>query len=86
MTQLPERLVDVVGAMRSHNIEPKRIRFVQKRHDTAPWLFLIEGKRGAAPFLTIDPPLILYSDGGEYSSEMKKIYADYGRTERGDRA
>ena len=40
----PERLCDVLCAMRSAGIEPKRLRFVAKHPDTAPWLFLVEGK------------------------------------------
>jgi len=78
LCQLPERLVDVLGAMRANKIEPKRVRFVQQRADSAPWLFLVEGKRGAKPFLTIDPPLILRENGG-ISAEMQRIYANYGK-------
>ena len=40
----PERLSDVIYAMKKNNIEPKRLRFVSKNADEAPWLFLIEGK------------------------------------------
>lgn len=57
--QLPERLVDVLSSMRRHKIEPKRIQFVQQRSETAPWLFMVEGKRGSKPFLTIEPPYII---------------------------
>ena len=78
LCQLPERLVDVLGAMRANKIEPKRLRFVQQRADSAPWLLLVEGKRGAKPFLTIDPPLILRENGG-VSEEMQRIYANYGK-------
>ena len=56
---LPERLVDVLALMRKYAVEPKRIRFVQQRIDTAPWLVLAEGKRGAKPFAVIEPPVIV---------------------------
>lgn len=59
MCQLPERLVDVCATMRQNRIEPKRIRFVQKNAHTAPWLILVEGKRGSKPFLRVEPPLLL---------------------------
>lgn len=78
MTQLPERLVDVLEAMRRNKIEPKRIRFVQQTAGGAPWLFLVEGKRGAKPFLTVEPPLVL-KENGEISPEMRRVYASYGR-------
>lgn len=48
--QRPERLPDVMEAMRQNDIEPKRLRFVQQREHTAPWLFLLEGRRGGKPF------------------------------------
>ena len=51
----PERLCDVMVAMRNNKIEPKRLCFVSKKSDTAPWLFLIEGKYGGSPFLQIEP-------------------------------
>ena len=53
----PERLADVVYAMKNNNIEPKRLRFVAKNADSAPWLFLIEGKKGSKPFMQVEPQL-----------------------------
>ena len=61
MCHLPERLVDVLATMRSHSIEPKRIRFVQQRIDSPPWLVLVEGKRGAKPFISVEAPIIIES-------------------------
>ncbi len=81
MCQLPERLVDVLEAMRRNRIEPKRIRFVQQRWNTAPWLILVEGKRGAKPFLTADPPLLLQNEDGTTSPEMCRVYSSYGKVE-----
>ncbi len=60
----PERLTDVMCAMRAAGIEPKRLRLVCKSHDSAPWLFLIEGKKGAQPFLQIEPNLFMRSGEG----------------------
>ena len=79
LCHLPERLPDVLEAMRRHRIEPKRLRFVQKRSDTAPWLFLAEGKLGAKPFLQVQQPLILYHKNGTKSAEMAKIYSEHGK-------
>lgn len=71
--QRPERLCDVITAMRQNDLEPKRLRFVSKTPTAPPWLFLIEGKKSAKPFLQVMPPLHIY-DGREYTKEMKKIY------------
>jgi len=77
MCHLPERLADVLEAMRAHKLEPKRMRFVQKDKTSAPWLVLIEGKRGAKPFLKAEPALLLYEDK-ETSPEMRQIYKNFG--------
>lgn len=71
--QRPERLPDVISAMRNAKIEPKRLQFVSKTGKEAPWLFLIEGKKGAKPFLQVLPTLPVY-DGEDFSPEMIKIY------------
>lgn len=76
--QLTERLADVIEAMRRHKLEPKRLRFVQKDKDSAPWLVLVEGKRGSKPFLSAEPTLLLYEDG-EASAEMRDIYSMFGK-------
>lgn len=68
MCNRPERLADVITAMKSNNIEPKRIRFVANNPEQSPWLFLIEGKKGSKPFLKVEPPLYMKSN------ELKEIY------------
>lgn len=70
----PERLSDVIFAMKNHKIEPKRLRFVSKNPQEAPWLFLIEGKKGSKPFMRVEPQLYIRSENG-FSEELKKIYA-----------
>ena len=70
----PERLSDVISAMKNNGIEPKRLRFVSKNPDTAPWLFLIEGKKGSKPFMKVLPQLYVWNESG-YSEEMEKIYS-----------
>lgn len=73
--QRPERLADVISAMKAVGIEPKRLRFVAKHTSDAPWLFLIEGKKGSKPFMQVLPTLAVYSeDGTKFSEEMETIY------------
>ncbi len=73
----PERLCDTIVSMRNAGIEPKRLRFVSKKADTAPWLFMIEGKKGAKPFMNVEAPLALYNSDGELCDEVIKIYGEY---------
>ncbi|MCI9408311.1 MAG: methyltransferase [Oscillospiraceae bacterium] len=69
----PERLADVVSAMKDNNIEPKSLRFVSKTPADPPWLFLIEGKKGGKPFMKVLPQL--YINGSEgFSEELLQIY------------
>lgn len=70
----PERLADVISAMRNNNIEPKKLRFVSKNPSTAPWLFLIEGKKGSKPFMKIMPQLYIWNENG-YTEEVQAIYS-----------
>lgn len=58
--QRPQRLADTIAAMKNANIEPKRLRFVAKNKDGAPWLFLIEGKKGSKPFMQVEPSIFMY--------------------------
>lgn len=73
LCQRPERLTDIICTLREHKLEVKRIRFVQNHANTAPWLVLVEAKKGANPFLTVEPPLIVQGEDG-FSEEMLKIY------------
>lgn len=78
----PERLCDVIHAMRKADLEPKRLRFVHQRKNKEPKLFLIEGIRGGRPGLRVQPPLFIEDDNGNFSDEMKKIYGEYGENNR----
>lgn len=74
--QRPERLADMISAMRGAGIEPRRLRMVSKTPQTEPWLFLLEGVMGGKPFMRILPHLYI-EDGensGIYSEELRNIY------------
>ncbi len=78
MCQRPERLCDVLEAMRENDIEPKRLRFVQQRSSKAPKLFLVEGRRGGKPGgLVVEPVLFIEDEKGGFSEEMIGIYGQY---------
>ena len=70
----PERLSEVFCRMSAVGLEPKRLRLVCRRSDSAPSLALIEGRRGGKPGLKIEPSLILTDENGEDSAEVKRIY------------
>ena len=76
--QRPERLSDIICAMRESGIEPKRLRLVQQRKNKAPKLFLIEGKKGGrSGGLVVNDTLLIEDESGGLSDEMIEIYGDY---------
>lgn len=74
MVHRPNRLVDVLSALREHSMEPKTIRFVHPYAGKAPNLFLINAQKNSQPFLKIEDPLIMRTDDGEYTDEIYKMY------------
>nr|WP_326185358.1 methyltransferase [uncultured Oscillibacter sp.] len=70
----PERLCDLLCALRAAAMEPKRLRFVCKIAGAAPSLLLLEGRRGGKPGLTIEAPLILQNSDGALTAELDAIY------------
>ena len=70
----PERLCDIMTAMRNNGIEPKRLRTVHKNPNCAPWLILVEGRKGGNNFIQIEKPLYVRSADGGLSEEMNRIY------------
>ena len=74
MVHRAERLVDILSTMRKYKMEPKRIRFVYSNKNSESKLVLIEAIKNAKPFLKIEEPLYIYSENGEYTQEILKIY------------
>lgn len=70
----PERLTDLLCTLRSHAVEPKRLRLVCNRPSSAPSLVLIEARRGGKPGLSIEAPLILQNNDGSPTAELDTIY------------
>ncbi len=70
----PECLTDIFAAMRLADIEPKRMRLVTHKADSAPSLVLIAGRRGGRPGLAVGPNLILAGADGKPTEEVRGIY------------
>ena len=51
----PERLVDVMCALRGHGLEPKRMKLVSHGPGHPPSLLLVEAVRQGRPGLTVEP-------------------------------
>ena len=71
----PDRLMDLLDAMRQNQIEPKRMTLVYANTGASPSMVLVEGRLGGSAGLMMTPPLILYKDGKnqEYTDDMRYI-------------
>lgn len=72
----PERLIDIIEAMRSNNIEPKRIQLVYPHSDKEANILLIEGRKNAKSGLKVLPPMFSHKENGEYTDEIKKYFVN----------
>lgn len=71
----PDRLIDLIDALRRNKLEPKKMTFVQGDTKTAPSMVLIEAKKGASSSLTLTRSLVMYKDDSrEMSEDASKIY------------
>ena len=70
----PERLSELCVALTARGLEPKRLRLVSSRPDSAPSLVLLEARRGGRPGLRVEPPLLLTDTDGGQSAELRRIY------------
>lgn len=77
MCHRPERLVDALAIMRQYKLEPKRLRFVCDKDGEEPFLFLVEGKKGAKPFLRVEPTLVIKDEESKFTKEMLSVYGSY---------
>ena len=70
----PDRLVDIMEALKKYKLEPKNIRFIYPKINKEPNLVLIKATKCGKPFLKIERPLIVYNEDGTYTDEILKIY------------
>jgi tRNA1(Val) A37 N6-methylase TrmN6 len=71
----PDRLCDLMAAMREATLEPKRMTFVHADTESESSMVLVEAKAGGKSGMILTRPLIIYKDGShsEYSDDMKYI-------------
>lgn len=70
------RLLELCDAMRGVQVEPKRVRFVVSRPESAPKLVLVEGRKRGRPGLHLLPMLITHTEDGGFTDEMRRIYGE----------
>ena len=70
----PFRLPEIFSSLEKHKMEMKRMRLVYPFAGKEPNLVLIEARKNAKRRLTIEPPLVVRNDDGEYTAEIRQIY------------
>ncbi len=71
----PDRLCDLLVAMREAGIEPKELTEVVSHMGEAPTLILVKGRKAALPSMKISAPFVIY-EKNEYSQRMKTVYEE----------
>ena len=72
----PDRLAELVYAMKQNSLEPKKMTFVHAHENKEPSSVLIEAIKFGSAGMKVTKPLFLYSapDSLEESDDTKKIY------------
>ena len=71
----PDRLTDIIAAMRECKLEPKRMTFVHADTQSESSIVLIEAKKGGKSGMILTSPLIIYTDREHkaYGEDMEYI-------------
>jgi tRNA1Val (adenine37-N6)-methyltransferase len=67
------RSAELISAMRSNQIEPKRIRFVHSQIATPASVMLVEARVAGGIEVAIEAPLIIYERPGLYTAEARAL-------------
>jgi tRNA1(Val) A37 N6-methylase TrmN6 len=68
------RMAELLNLLVNNSLQPKRIRYVHPKPQRIASVFLLEAVKNGGIGLTIEPPLYIYDENGEYTEELKKAY------------
>jgi tRNA1Val (adenine37-N6)-methyltransferase len=67
------RSAELISLMRSHRLEPKRVRFVHPRAELPATAVMIEARADGGVEAAIEPPLFLHARTGRYTDEARAL-------------
>ncbi|MBM7098037.1 MULTISPECIES: tRNA1(Val) (adenine(37)-N6)-methyltransferase [Alteribacter] len=73
----PERLADIMSALRTYDLEPKRIQYVHGKRGKEANMVLIESMKSGSPGLKTLFPISVYGEDGQYLKEFKDHYESW---------
>lgn len=74
MVHRPHRLIEIIQAMKSYKLEPKRMKLVHPFKDKDANMVLLEAVRGGGSWMKVEAPIIVYKEPGVYTDEIYDIY------------
>ncbi len=74
MVHRPFRLAEIICELSTHGLELKRMRMVYPYVDKEPNMVLLEARKGGKPRVTVEPPLIVFTEQGVYHQDITGIY------------
>jgi tRNA1Val (adenine37-N6)-methyltransferase len=77
----PSRLQEFMTVARELKLAVARLRMVHGTISSEARIFLAELKKGRKCDLTIEPPLVIYGDDGEYTGEVETVLGGSERSE-----
>ncbi len=81
----PDRMSDLLTAMRGSGLEPKRLTTVHADSEHAPSLLLVEARKGGSVGLFVTKPLLLATGDGISTADIDYIYKNGAFHEQFDR-
>ena len=70
----PARLVRMLSRLSAQRLTPKRLRLVHGRGHKPATLALLEAVKNGGEELIVEPPLVVYGRGQNYTAEVEAIY------------
>ena len=74
MVHRPHRLAEIITALKTYRLEPKRMKLVHPFADKDANMVLIEAVRSGRSMMKVEAPVIVYQKSGVYTQEIYDIY------------
>ena len=74
MVHRPHRLAEIITALKTYKLEPKRMKLVHPFVDKEANMVLIEAVRGGRSMMKVEAPIIVYKEPGVYTQEIYDVY------------
>ena len=74
MVHRPHRLAEIITALKTYKLEPKRMKLVHPFVDKEANMVVIEAVRGGRSMMKVEAPIIVYREPGVYTQEIYDVY------------